>query len=304
MNERPFRAIALGFFDGVHRGHAAILHKTVEAARELSLHPAALTFREHPRALVGGGAPPLLTTAAQRAALIRGQGVEEVLFQTFDSRFADLSPEQFVTEVLCRQYRCGAVVSGENYRFGRGAQGSPALLRQMGAALGLRVYTCPAVTDGGEPVSSTRTRKLVERGEMESAGRLLGRPFSLSGEVTHGARVGRRLGFPTINMLPAPGLVLPPRGVYATRVAVGGEVVRAVTNVGVCPTFGDRKALSVESHLMDFERDVYEQEARVDFLRFLRPERAFASAEELRGQIACDVQSARRAHNEVNLLLC
>ena len=301
MNERPLRAIALGFFDGVHRGHAAILHQTVEAARALSLHPAALTFRRHPRALVGGGAPPLLTTAAQRAALIRAQGVEEVLVQTFDSRFAGLSPEQFVTEVLCGQYRCGAVVSGENYRFGRGAQGNPALLRQMGAALGLRVYTCPAVTDGGLPISSTRTRKLVERGDMESARRLLGRPFCLSGAVAHGARVGRKLGFPTINVLPEPELVLPPRGVYATRVVIGGETVKAVTNVGVCPTFGDRKVLSVESHLLDFDRDVYEQEARVDFLRFLRPERAFASTDALRGQIARDVQSALCAHNEVKL---
>lgn len=301
MNDRPRRATALGFFDGVHRGHAAILQKTAETARALGLRPAALTFREHPRSMTGGGAPPLLTSSAQREALIRAQGMEEVLFLTFDREFAALSPEQFVVEVLCRTIGCGAVVSGENYRFGRGARGTPELLRQMGPELGLRVLTCPAVTDGGGPVSSTRVRRLVESGEMESAGRMLGRPFAVEGEVVHGVRVGRRLGFPTINILPQPGLALPPYGVYATWVDVGGERIPAVTNVGVRPTFTDEGRVSVESHLMGFDRDVYEQAARVDFLRFLRPERAFASAEELRGQIARDVQSALSAQREVNL---
>lgn len=301
MNERPLRAAALGFFDGVHRGHAAILQKTAETARVLALRPAALTFREHPRSLTGSGAPPLLTSNVQREALIRAQGMEEVLLLTFDSDFAALSPEQFVTDVLCKTFRCGAVVSGENYRFGRGARGTPELLRQMGPGLGLRVFTCPAVADEGGPVSSTRVRRLVESGEMESAGRMLGRPFAIEGEVVHGVRVGRRLGFPTINILPQPGLALPPYGVYATYVDIGGERIPAVTNVGVRPTFTDEGRVSVESHLMGFERDVYEQTARVDFLRFLRPERAFASAEELRGQIARDVQSALCAQHEVNL---
>ncbi len=301
MNDRPVRAIALGFFDGVHRGHALILHKTVEAAHELGLRPAALTFRQHPRALTGGGAPPLLTTAERRAALIAGQGIEEVLMLDFDRSFASQTPEKFIFDVLHREYRCGAVVTGENYRFGCGAQGTPALLHQEGEALGMRVITCPAVTDGGKPISSTRIRRLVEAGELENAGRLLGRPFSLAGQVVHGRRVGRRLGFPTINLAPEPELALPPHGVYAARVHIAGQTVPAVTNIGVRPTFGESGSLSVESYLMDFDRQVYEQTAQVDLLRFLRPEQAFPSADALREQIARDVQSALRAQHEVKL---
>lgn len=301
MNDRPLRAIALGFFDGVHRGHAVILQQTAAVAHELGLRPAALTFRQHPRTLVAVGAPPLLTTNQRRAQLIAEQGIDEVFMIDFSREFAALAPQQFVHDVLWRQYRCGAVVSGENYRFGCGAQGTPDFLHQAGEALGMRVVTCPAVTDGGLPISSTRVRRLVEAGEVEDAGRLLGRPFSLSGEVVHGHRVGRALGFPTINLIPGPELALPPRGVYAARVAIGDETVPAVTNIGVRPTFGDGGKLSVESYLMDFDREIYEQDVRVDLLRFLRPEHAFSSADALREQIARDVQSAVRAQHEVNL---
>lgn len=301
MNDRPLRAIALGFFDGVHRGHAAILQKTADVARELGLRSAALTFRQHPRTLIAGGAPPLLTTNKRRAQLIAAQGIDEVFMIDFSPEFAALAPEQFVHDVLWQQYRCGAVVSGENYRFGCGAQGTPDFLHKAGQALGMRVVTCPAVTDGGLPISSTRVRRMIEAGEVEDAGRLLGRPFSLSGEVVHGHRVGRVLGFPTINLLPGPELALPPYGVYAARVTIGDETVAAVTNIGVRPTFGDGGRLSVESYLMNFNREVYEQEVRVDLLRFLRPEHAFSSADALREQIAQDVRSAARAQQEVNL---
>ena len=300
MNDRPIRAVALGFFDGVHRGHVSILQKTAETARALGLRPAALTFRQHPRSLFGG-APPLLTTAPRRAELIAEQGIEEVLMLDFDRGFASRTPEQFIVDVLWKTYRCGAVVTGENYRFGRCAQGTPELLHREGGALGMHVVTCPAVTDGGLPVSSTRIRRLVEAGGLEEAGRLLGGPFSLSGPVTHGRRVGRRLGYPTINLAPDPGLALPPHGVYAARVHIAEQTVPAVTNIGVRPTFGEGGGLSVESYLMDFDRQIYEQTVRVDLLRFLRPERAFPSADALREQIALDVQSALRAQHEVSL---
>lgn len=298
---QPLRAAALGFFDGVHRGHAAILEQTVRIAGEMGLRPAALTFAGHPRALIGGGAPPLLTSQGEREALLRAAGMEEVVFLTFDERFAALPPEQFVTDVLLGAYRCGAVVTGENYRFGKGAAGTPRLLREMGERLGFRAVVCPAVTQDGTGISSTRVRALVEAGEVEHAARLLGRPFALSGEIVHGEHVGRRLGFPTINILPPQGLALPRGGVYAARVVIGGETWPAVTNVGVRPTFTSEGPVTIESHLLGFQREVYHDLASVQFLRHLRDEQVFASPELLRQQISRDAQSALRAQHEVKL---
>ncbi len=298
---QPLRAAALGFFDGVHRGHAALLRQTVRIAGEMGLRPAALTFAGHPRALVGGGAPPLLMSQDERGARIRALGIEEIVFLTFDERFASLPPEQFVTDVLLDAYRCGAVVTGENYRFGKGAAGTPRLLRDMGDRLGFRAVLCPAVTQDGVGISSTRIRALIEAGEVERAASLLGRPFALSGEIVHGRHVGRRLGFPTINVLPPGEIVMPRGGVYAARVAIGGETWPAVTNIGVRPTFTSEGPVTIESHLLGFQREVYHDTASVQFLRFLRDEQAFASPELLRQQIARDAQSALRAQHEVKL---
>lgn len=298
---QPLRAAALGFFDGVHRGHAAILRQTAHIAREMGLRPAALTFSGHPRALVGDGAPPLLTSQDERGALIRALGIEDVVFLTFDERFASLSPEQFVTDILLDAYQCGAVVTGENYRFGKGAAGTPRLLREMGEKLGFRAVLCPAVTQDGVGISSTRVRAMVEAGGVEHAASLLGRPFSLSGEIVHGEHVGRRLGFPTINILPPEGLVMPKGGVYAARVAIGDETWPAVTNIGVRPTFTSDGPVTIESHLLGFQREVYHNTASVFFLRRLRDEQTFSSPELLRQQITCDAQSALRAQYEVKL---
>ena len=298
---KPLRAAALGFFDGVHCGHAAILHQTVRIAREMGLRPTALTFAGHPRALVGGGAPPLLTSRDERSALIQALGVEEVVFLHFDEQMASLPPERFVTDVLLDAYQCGAVVTGENYRFGKGAAGTPRLLREMGERFGFRAVLCPAVMQDGVGISSTRIRAMVEAGEVEYAARLLGRPFALSGEIIHGRHVGRRLGFPTINLLPPDGLALPKAGVYAARVVIGGETWPAVTNIGVRPTFTAEGTVTIESHLLGFHREVYHDTASVHFLRRLRDEEAFASPELLRQQISRDAQNALRAQHEVKL---
>lgn len=300
MTNCPPRAAALGFFDGVHRGHAAILEETVRLARQLGLTAAAVSFSEHPRALTQGQAPPLLTTQKERRRLIGQSGIEDVFLLPFDRALCTMEPERFVREILLQRLGCRALVCGSNYRFGHCARGTPELLRDMGRLLGFSVRVVPPVMCLGQPVSSTRVRACVENGEMEQAAQLLGRSFSVSGTVVHGVRVGRTLGFPTVNLAPEPGLVLPRRGVYAALVRIDGERLRAVTNVGVRPTFGGG-SVSIESHLLGFDREVYDRTAEVEFLRFLRPERAFASAQQLKEQIARDVQQALRVHSEVNL---
>lgn len=300
MTNRSPRAAALGFFDGVHLGHAAILQKTVHLARELGLTAAAVSFSEHPRALTQGKAPPLLTTAGERRRLLEQSGIEDVLLLPFDRALCTMEPERFVQEILLQRLGCRALVCGCNYRFGHFARGTPELLHKMGERLGFAVCVVPPVLCLGQPVSSTRVRACVENGEMEQAAQLLGRSFSVSGTVVHGVRVGRMLGFPTVNLAPEPGLVLPRRGVYAALVRIDGERLCAVTNVGVRPTFGGG-SVSIESHLLGFDREVYDRTAEVEFLRFLRPERAFASAQQLKEQIARDVQQALRVHSEVNL---
>lgn len=282
------KIIALGFFDGVHIGHREILGRAALRARQLGLESAALTFLRHPKGLVRGIAPPLITAYEKRRSLILQQGIGQVIALPFDAQMADMAAEDFVA-MLAEDHGAAGVVCGEDFRFGKNAAGTPALLAQAG----LEIIVCQKVADaGGRAVSSTAIRRLIEEGDVEKAARWLGRPFELEGTVVHGQKVGRRLGFPTLNLVPDQGLVLPRRGVYSGRVAVGREVYPALTNVGSRPTFTSADIVSVESHVLGFEGDLYGSQIAVEFLRFLRPERAFESAEALREQIERDLQAA------------
>ena len=282
------RVVALGFFDGVHRGHRAILRRAAELARERGWGSAAVTFETHPRALVLGVAPDMITTLEQRIALIRAEGIDLVVAFPFDEEMAGTAPEEFA-EMLKNRWRARAVVCGDSFRFGRSAAGTPETLR----ACGLEVHVCPPVTLGGAVVSSTLIRKSVAAGAMGKARSLLGRPFSLEGTVRSGFQRGRRLGYPTINLLPEDGLLLPRRGVYAALATVEGGTYAAVTNVGTRPTFSDADIVSVESYLLNYTGDLYGHGAKVAFLKYLRRERPFSSGEELRAQIARDIEQAR-----------
>ena len=190
--------------------------------------------------------------------------------------------------MLRERYRAQAVVCGENYRFGFRAAGTPEDLRRFG----LETYVVPPVLYRKRPVSSTWIRECVREGKVGLARRLLGRPFQLEGGVTHGFQVGRKLGFPTVNVAVEPGLLLPARGVYVTETVLPEGVFRAVTNVGSRPTFTDADIVSVESYLLDFSGDLYGREVQVRFLKYLRPERPFENAQALSEQIARDVQAA------------
>ncbi len=288
------RAIALGFFDGVHLGHQALLHRAAERSRERGWTPAVFTFDRSPREFVTGLPVPLLTTAEERRRTVQAlfPGME-VLIVPFDQAMMTMPWEDFVT-LLQGEYRAGWLVAGHDFRFGHKNAGTAALLRSRSEELGIGCDVIPAVELDGVTISSTHIRALLERGEVEEAARFLGRPFAISGVVRHGKRLGTsRLGAPTVNLVPDAHQLVPAFGVYAARVTVDGRELPAVTNVGVRPTVDTDGGVTVESHLLEGAPELYGADCRVAFMRMLRPERRFASLEALREQIAGDAAEAR-----------
>ena len=286
--------IALGFFDGVHLGHGALLRKTAERARALGVTPAAFTFDRSPKEFVTGVPVPLLTSAAERAEIIREYyGIGTVVVEPFDRAMMTMPWEDFITELLVKKYRAVHLVAGHDFRFGYKNQGDPEKLREKCRALGLGCDIIPKVELDGVTVSSTYIRSLVEAGEVERAARFLGHPHRMSGTVRHGEGIGRKRLFPTANLVPDAHIIVPKRGVYATRAHLpdGTEYV-GVTNVGVRPTVSEANRVTVETYLVDFDGDLYGQELRLDFCAYLRPEKKFSSARELHDQIAENIREA------------
>lgn len=279
-------AVALGSFDGVHRGHEALLRACVEEAQERELMSVVYTFLNHPGTLFGRQVK-LLTTPSEKAARFEELGLDAVVFGRFDEAFAALSPEQFVREYLRDRLGARVCVCGFHYRFGAGGAGDAALLRKLCSAEGIDVRVIEPVTDKGELISSSGIRALCEAGEVARARELLGRPYSLLSRVLEGKKLGRKLGFPTINQSFPPDAVIPRKGVYETRLDLGGESYRGVTNVGCRPTV-EGEGINAETHILDFSGDLYGRVIRISFLRMLRPERKFDTLEELRAQIARD----------------
>jgi riboflavin kinase/FMN adenylyltransferase len=281
-------ALALGFFDGVHLGHQAVLKLALSAGGR----PWAYTFRNHPASVLAPErAPRLLTTFAERVEILEGLGLG-VVYSDFDLAFSQISPRRFAEEILAGRLGARWVAVGANYTFGHQGAGKVALLAELGRQLGFEVRTAGPVRVGGRVVSSTRIRQAVAGGRVEEARQLLGRPYQLRGEVVPGAARGARLGFPTANLRPPAEKVLPAHGVYAVLVRYQERLWPGVANLGVRPTFGEDQVL-LEVHLFDVEVDLYGQELEVHFIRRLRPERKFPGVEALRAQIAEDCRQAR-----------
>jgi riboflavin kinase/FMN adenylyltransferase len=287
-------AVALGAFDGIHLGHRAILGTAVAQARLHGLEAVACTFDPHPlEVLQPERAPVPITTLEERFELIAETGIDTTVVVAFTRAFAAVEPEDFVRRVLVGALKAQDIVVGFNHRFGHGARGDAALLERLGGELGFRAHVVSPMTVDGVPVSSSEIRSALQRGDLPKAARLLGRAYSIHGEVVRGAGRGRTLGFPTANVRTARPLLLPP-GVYACQVDVDSARYQAVINVGVRPTFGETE-LAVEAHLLDFSGDIYGRRIRIAFLRRLREERKFSSVEALRNQIALDVLAARQS---------
>ena len=282
--------LVVGNFDGVHRGHQAVLREAVEAAGASGLQACVLTFDPHPAAVVGAGAPPMLTTIERRAELLAALGVDRVYVRRFDAAFAAWSPERFARDLVADALQARVVVVGANFRFGAKRAGDLTLLRQLGTQLGFEARVHAVASDAGGQFSSSRAREAVAAGDLDEVMRVLGRPHSLSGVVVRGDERGRTIGFPTANLGDVPEL-LPPDGVYAVRVGGRGG---GVTNIGLRPTVAKSGGpRTIETHLLDFAGDLYGARLRIELVARLRGEAKFGSLDELKAQIARDVQRAR-----------
>ncbi len=284
--------VAVGAFDGMHLGHQALIAKTVREARTQRRKAVVLTFDPHPEALLRGRAPAVLTPEPERIERIGQLGVDGVVVFPFTRRFAQLSAESFVREVLGGQLRAAAVHVGFNFVFGKGGQATVWTLKELGQKCGIEVDVYPPVEVDGQVVSSTAIRRLLGEGEVELAGRMLGRDYAVEGQVVRGEGRGHTLGFPTANLQTQTGLCLPATGVYAGWAEIEGERWPALANIGVRPTFGQGER-TVEIHLLDFTGDLYGEVLRFSFSLRLRDERAFATPGELVQQIKEDAMLAR-----------
>jgi phosphoribosyl 1,2-cyclic phosphate phosphodiesterase len=295
--------LAVGNFDGLHLGHQAILRATVERALETNAVSTALTFDPPPlKVLRPESAPPRISTNTQRIEWCGTLGLEAAVVMPFTIELSRLAAEDFVEQILVNELRVATIMVGENFRFGHRQSGNVKLLRELGERLGFEVVIVPPVVFRGEIVSSTIIRREIAEGDVSHAGRLLGRPFVLTGEVVSGTGTGSKFTFPTLNLVPEQEL-LPARGVYITRTCFPGDSRshRSVTNIGMRPTFNGN-ALTVETHLLDFRGEIPAKRIEVRFWKRLRAEKKFSGAEELRQQIARDIDSANRFFNRLRRL--
>ncbi|HEY7500892.1 MAG TPA: bifunctional riboflavin kinase/FAD synthetase [Vicinamibacterales bacterium] len=293
--------LALGNFDGLHRGHMKIIDRVRRRAGERGGTPAAMTFDPHPsRVLRPDKAPPLLMTTAQKLEALGRAGMQGVAVVRFTHELSTWDPERFVRTVLVEWLRVAEVWVGANFLFGHDRAGTFTVLRSLGARYGFRAEKIDPVRYKDFVVSSTRIRRLVSEGRVDEAAALLGHHFFLDGTVTRGAGRGRDIGFPTANLCTDNELV-PPSGVYATLVTIDGVVHPSVTNIGVRPTFADTDRTTIEAHVFDVNRDLYGDQLRLSFVQRLRDERAFPDVDALRAQIDADCRSARRLFSRISL---
>ena len=286
--------LTVGVFDGVHRGHQHLINYLREGARQRNLLSGVVSFKHHPRQVLRPqNGLPHLTGLKERARLLKGLGIDFIVTLSFTPTLAQLTARQFVA-LLKQHLRMQGLVIGPDFALGRGREGNAASLVALGKEMAFTVDVVPSIVIDGEVASSTAVRAALAEGDMKRVSELLGRHFGVEGRVTTGSERGRVLGFPTANLAFQPHRALPPDGVYISRAYVDAEPHQSVTNIGQRPTFnaGER---TVEVYLLDFEGDLYGRELRIELIERLRDEMRFASAEELKAQIAKDVEQARAA---------
>ena len=284
--------LAIGIFDGVHRGHRALIEEARADAAKTGGTAVVMTFEPHPMMFFQRAEPPMrLSSPRHKELLLERQGVSHLAVLPFEAARAGQTAEEFVEELreACRPL--GGIVVGADWKFGKGRTGDVALLKKLG---GFEVDGIPAVTLDGEVISSTAIRLAVARGDLAFAEKALGRPYAVFGEVVRGSGKGHDLGFPTAN-IDAAGYQLPPDGVYAARARCGDKTFHGIVNLGIRPTVSHDAKRVLEIHLFEFEGDLYGMEIEVEFLRFIRGEKKFSSVEELRAQIAKDISAVKAA---------
>ena len=289
------RVIALGFFDGVHNGHGALMRRTAQVAKELGAVPSAFTFDPHPQDVILGRPTPLLTAPEDRADLMRRYyGIVDVIVEPFTPERMRQSWQDFLSDTLVRDLHAVHLVAGHDYHFGYKGEGNPQRLQDFCRERGIGCDIIPRVEQDGITVSSTYIRTLVAQGEIERANEFLGHPYTISDHVAHGKKLGSTLGFPTVNLRPKEHVLAPAKGVYATKVVLeDGQELPAVTNVGTRPTVDDSGQLTIEGFILDFHGDLYGKKIQMEFYKYLRPEQRFPSFDALKAEIAHNVQQTR-----------
>jgi riboflavin kinase/FMN adenylyltransferase len=295
--------LAIGSFDGMHRGHRHLLENMISSAREEGAPAVGLTFFPHPRTVLNPESGPVyyLSTVEERLALMEQIGLDAAILQPFDPAFAQISAADFLRKLKDR-LRMRSIWCGPSFALGRGREGTIAYLSEQGLSLGFSLYVVPPLEDSEGPISSSQIRQALAAGDPRRAALLLGRPYALSGTVVHGAGRGRSMDTPTANLDLWREIMVPARGVYATWVEVGGTRRPSVTNIGLRPTFENAKAHEaiVETHILDFNGDLYGSRLKIEFAARLREERRFTGMDALHRQIAEDILQARSALGEVS----
>ena len=285
-------------FDGVHLGHQQVLKQTLSDARQHNGLSLAITFDRHPNSIVAPQkAPRLIYSLPQKLREIEALGIDGIWLIEFTREFSQQSGEKFVRNLVASmtgvKSQIYSVCVGSTFTFGHKRSGNVDLLKSLGTELGFQVHGLSAVSLAGQIVSSTRIRERITSGDLDGASQMLGRTYSITGKVTRGDKLGRKLGTPTAN-IDITGLITPPTGVYAVQARIGNSVFPAVANLGVRPTVENSSILRFEVHLLDFDGDLYEQELEVSFGQFIRGEQRFSGLEELKSQIELDKEAARR----------
>ncbi len=288
INSKKKYALALGYFDGLHKAHIAVLNEAVKLADE-GFVPAVMLFDEHPKKVLCGMDVPALLLKSRRDSIIDAMGLERISVSF--SEIKDMSPREFIEEIVVGKARAGAVVCGYNYRFGKNASGDADELKRLCRELGVKVVECEKYLSDGEEVSSTAVRRAISMGDMESAHRMLGFPYGFCAEVFSGDKRGRLLGAPTINQYIPEGLAVPLFGVYASKVFIGSREYLGVTNIGNRPTF-DGTGVRSETYIIDYSGDLYGKMIEIQLFSFIREEKRFSDADALKRQISLDVTAA------------
>jgi riboflavin kinase / FMN adenylyltransferase len=290
----PGAWLTVGVFDGVHRGHQQIISKLVAGAHANELPAVVLTFDPHPAKVFGRGDMKLLTLPGERARLLGEYGVDVVITHPFNTRVADITAYDFMNR-LKTQLGLEHLILGYDSTLGKNREGDAARLTEIGSELGYAVETVSALGDGRSVISSTAIRKLIDAGSVEESARLMGHPFCLQGMVSHGDQRGRGIGFPTANLEYAREKVIPAGGIYACWAYLGDKKYKAAINVGTNPTFTpNKRTLNVEAYLLDFDRDIYGEIMRLEFIARLRDELKYDSVDALIKQIHADVEQTRK----------
>ncbi len=286
--------LTIGNFDGMHRGHQAIFKRLKEEAKKRKAHTGAITFKNHPTEVLKPAHPtPWICTLPHRLKLLKEHHVDTVFALTFTKSFSELSAEEFLREVQ-GSVPITKLILGHDATIGHERHGNPAIVQALSQELGFEVEYLPEITEEGKPISSSLLRQAIRKGDFAAAEKLLGRPYSLYAQIITGQGKGKRLGYPTAN-ISLEGLCLPPLGVYAVKIKVKDSLLNGVANMGIAPTMRSDNIPLLEVHLLDSQKELYGQMAEVFFTAYIRPEKRFASADDLKKQIAHDIQSARDA---------